>query len=311
MPITRQPWILAIWPAIEPVAPAAPETTTVSPALGLPREQPEIGGDAGDAEHRERLREGGAERDAAHHRAASGQRVLLPAEHAGDEIAGLVVGMVRLDHLADAHAAHHVAERHRRDVAGAVLHPAPHRRLEGQVEVPHQHLPVPGRCHRGHGAKSDGFTIPLGRAASSHWRFTSFGMGHRRVAGRPGQDHAPPGPPVRAHSAAAGQIVKSGPSWYASSAARGSFTRRVIQRSCAQPRGSHRGARLSPVQRLLGRNASRATPPEDLGAWLAQATASSHDGAGWRASGLAEDANRCPGVGEVRAGPIARSGRAP
>ena len=34
MPTTRQPLILAIWPATAPTAPAAPEMTTVSPALG-------------------------------------------------------------------------------------------------------------------------------------------------------------------------------------------------------------------------------------------------------------------------------------
>jgi hypothetical protein len=33
MPITRAPWILAIWAASEPVAPAAADTTTVSPAF--------------------------------------------------------------------------------------------------------------------------------------------------------------------------------------------------------------------------------------------------------------------------------------
>src|SRR6266850_6793833 len=36
VPMTRQPLILAIWPATEPVAPAAPDTTTVSPALTWP-----------------------------------------------------------------------------------------------------------------------------------------------------------------------------------------------------------------------------------------------------------------------------------
>ena len=36
MPIVRQPAILASWPTIDPVAPAAPETTTVSPGSGLP-----------------------------------------------------------------------------------------------------------------------------------------------------------------------------------------------------------------------------------------------------------------------------------
>jgi hypothetical protein len=36
MPITRQPAILPIWPTSDPVAPAAPEMTSVSPATGLP-----------------------------------------------------------------------------------------------------------------------------------------------------------------------------------------------------------------------------------------------------------------------------------
>ena len=36
MPIARHPLIFAIWPTTEPTAPAAPDTTTVSPALGLP-----------------------------------------------------------------------------------------------------------------------------------------------------------------------------------------------------------------------------------------------------------------------------------
>ena len=36
MPTTRQPLILAICPTTLPTAPDAPETTTVSPALGCP-----------------------------------------------------------------------------------------------------------------------------------------------------------------------------------------------------------------------------------------------------------------------------------
>jgi len=36
MPITRQPLILAICPATLPTAPAAPDTTTVSPSLAFP-----------------------------------------------------------------------------------------------------------------------------------------------------------------------------------------------------------------------------------------------------------------------------------
>ena len=36
MPTTRAPLIFAIWAATEPTAPAAAETTTVSPGCGLP-----------------------------------------------------------------------------------------------------------------------------------------------------------------------------------------------------------------------------------------------------------------------------------
>src|SRR5258708_35670709 len=36
MPTARQPCSLASWPTPEPTAPDAAETTTVSPALGLP-----------------------------------------------------------------------------------------------------------------------------------------------------------------------------------------------------------------------------------------------------------------------------------
>ena len=36
MPTTRQPLIFAIWQTAAPTAPAAPDTTTVSPAWGLP-----------------------------------------------------------------------------------------------------------------------------------------------------------------------------------------------------------------------------------------------------------------------------------
>ena len=36
MPTARAPLIFAIWPTTEPTAPDAADTTTVSPALGLP-----------------------------------------------------------------------------------------------------------------------------------------------------------------------------------------------------------------------------------------------------------------------------------
>ncbi len=36
LPITRQPFSFAIWPATDPTAPAAPDTNTVSPSFGRP-----------------------------------------------------------------------------------------------------------------------------------------------------------------------------------------------------------------------------------------------------------------------------------
>ena len=54
MPTTRQPLIFAIWPTTLPTAPAAPETTTVSPGFGLADvEQAEVGGHARHAERAE------------------------------------------------------------------------------------------------------------------------------------------------------------------------------------------------------------------------------------------------------------------
>ena len=51
MPIARHPLIFAIWPTTAPTAPAAPDTTTVSPGLRLADvEQAEVGGHAGHAE---------------------------------------------------------------------------------------------------------------------------------------------------------------------------------------------------------------------------------------------------------------------
>src|SRR2546426_3247504 len=41
MPTARQPRIFASWPTTEPTAPAAAETTTVSPGFGWPRSRSE------------------------------------------------------------------------------------------------------------------------------------------------------------------------------------------------------------------------------------------------------------------------------
>ena len=85
MPTTRHPLIRAIWPATEPVAPAAPDTTTVSPAFGLPTSSsPKYAVMPGDAERAqrelERARRAAAWSAARRRRPAD--RVVLPAEHA-------------------------------------------------------------------------------------------------------------------------------------------------------------------------------------------------------------------------------------
>ena len=51
MPITLQPMMRAIWPAVAPTAPAADEISTVSPGFrGADIAQAEIGGEAGNVE---------------------------------------------------------------------------------------------------------------------------------------------------------------------------------------------------------------------------------------------------------------------
>ncbi len=53
MPTTRAPLILAICPTVEPTAPAAPETTTVSPSFGRDVQQSEICRQAGHSQNAE------------------------------------------------------------------------------------------------------------------------------------------------------------------------------------------------------------------------------------------------------------------
>ncbi|CAM5589776.1 hypothetical protein SSTU70S_05079 [Stutzerimonas stutzeri] len=48
--------------------------------------------------------------------------------------------MLRGDHLADAERAHHLAEAHRRDVRLALVHPAAHGWIDGQVFDLHQNF---------------------------------------------------------------------------------------------------------------------------------------------------------------------------
>ena len=66
------------------------------------------------------------------------------------------LGVVGRNHFAYAQRAHDLADTHRRDVGLAFIHPATHGRVEGQVFVVHQHLPILGRAHR-HFLVGEGF----------------------------------------------------------------------------------------------------------------------------------------------------------
>jgi hypothetical protein len=68
--------------------------------------------------------------------------VLLPAAHADDLVAGLEARVLRLDHLADDAALHHLAQRLRLGVALAGVHAPAHVGVQAQEVVLHQHLAV-------------------------------------------------------------------------------------------------------------------------------------------------------------------------
>ncbi len=78
-------------------------------------------------------------------------REALPPEQADDGVALRQVVRSRGDHFADAEAAHHRAELHRRDVRVTGVHPAAHRRIERQVPLANDGLT--GRGLRNGGLK--------------------------------------------------------------------------------------------------------------------------------------------------------------
>ena len=102
-------------------------------------EQAEVRGHAGHAEYVEPLPDG-AERQIDRRYVAVRDLLLadLPVElHAGRAGHGVADGEERIvgrGHDADAAGTHHVADADRRDVALALVHPAPHRRIERQGE---------------------------------------------------------------------------------------------------------------------------------------------------------------------------------
>ena len=112
MPMARQPLILAIWPASEPTAPAAAETTTVCPSCGCPiSSRPKYA-------------------VAGHH------RVALDPEQPAHVIALGHPLVTRGDHPADAERSHHLADSDRRHVGLALVEPRAH----GGVQRDVQHL---------------------------------------------------------------------------------------------------------------------------------------------------------------------------
>ena len=74
--------------------------------------------------------------------------VFLPAQPLLDDVAGLEVGVVRLDHLADRAAGHDLADADRRRVGGGIAHAPAHVGIERQVDDAHEDLAGPGLRRR-------------------------------------------------------------------------------------------------------------------------------------------------------------------
>jgi hypothetical protein len=126
-------------------------------------QQPEVRGHAGHAERAEVDRQGNQPRVDLHHALAVGERVLLHAEPSGHHIAHGEFRVARLHHLAGAARAHHLADRHRPDVRLALVHPAPHRRVERQVAHLDEDLPL---ARIGHRLVRD---LPVARLGQPDW----------------------------------------------------------------------------------------------------------------------------------------------
>src|ERR1700759_2896397 len=150
VPMTRQPLILAIWPATEPVAPAAPDTTTVSPALILPISIIPKYDLRPLTPNRPSARLGGVSGATLLHPAeafAIGHEVVLPAQVASHEVARLEVRMARFDHLPDSKGLHDIAKRNRR-LVGVARNPDALRGVDRQPQGSDQDLPIGGPWHR-------------------------------------------------------------------------------------------------------------------------------------------------------------------
>jgi hypothetical protein len=143
MPMTRAPFCLAIWPAIEPTAPGGGRDDHGLAGLRVEHVgDPGPGGQAGHAQHAEVGGQGQA-REAVHRPqpVLGHDRVFGPAAgQGGDHIARLEARPAAfLDH-AQGQAAHDAAQRHRRQIALGVVHPGAVGRVERQIDGADQRL---------------------------------------------------------------------------------------------------------------------------------------------------------------------------
>ena len=193
-----QPAIFASWPTICPTAPAAAETTTVSPGFGLADvEEAEVGGETGRAEHVQGRLRRSERRIELPQRAAARDRVVLPAELPDDGVAGREPRSCAFHDLTDDLARHRLAELGRLRVRARRAHAPAHVGIDGEPLERTSTSPGPGSgTSVSTSAKSDSFGKPSGRAASVIWRFMRRASRKSRLArdrgGEPGAKSSSP-----------------------------------------------------------------------------------------------------------------------
>ncbi len=111
--------------------------------------QAAVGGEAGHPQHAEPRRHRGDGRVELAQVGAVRQRVCAPPGLGQHDVAFRVAGVVRGDHRGNGFAGHDAAERDRRLVRLAVVHPAAHVGIERQILHPQQNLPGTWRRDRG------------------------------------------------------------------------------------------------------------------------------------------------------------------
>ena len=177
-----------------PTAPAAAETTSVSPALAGPptSSRPKYAVMPGMPTMPSQRGSGTSDGSILVHAFGRRDRERLHAGHAGHEVAGGERRVVRLDDLADAAGAHHLADADRRHVRLGVVEPAAHRRIERHILDGDERLARRRRRHR----RGHEFEVlarrpsPVGRARSFHCRFCSAPLTGKNPGSRsaPGTD---------------------------------------------------------------------------------------------------------------------------